>query len=94
VLEAGGRTWAHKRYRRGEAAFLVKLGDAASSEDQFHGDPNHMVSNVGGLHQIMDTGGKPENIVVRRGRGKRRNPLLIELKRPERWNNAGKEQLV
>jgi len=40
-------------------------------------------------HQIMDTGGKPEYIVVRRG--KRRNPLLIvELKRPERWNDAGK----
>ena len=44
-------------------------------------------------HQIMDTGGKPEYRVVRRG--KRRNPLLIvELKRPERWNDAGKEQLV
>ncbi len=41
-------------------------------------------------HQIMDEGGKPEYIVVCHV-GKRRNPLLIvELKRPERWNHAGK----
>jgi len=71
----------------GSQVLIGILSDAAS-EDQFHAILTTWFPTSEGY--MIDTGGEPD---VRRG--KRRNPLLIvELKRPERWNDAGKEQLV
>ena len=84
---------------KGEAAYAAELGEGAV-EDKFHATYTAILSywfptSKGYVidHQVMGDGGKPEYIVVRHA-GVLRNPLLIvELKRPKKWNDAGRKEV-
>jgi len=82
-----------------EAQYVQALGPNAT-EDCFHAVYSCVLTkwfpaSIGYIidHQRIHNGSKPEYIVVRHGA--LRNPLLIvELKRPSRFNNAGKEEVM
>lgn len=83
-----------------EATYVYDLGPNAT-EDKFHatysGILSHWFPTTRGYvidHQVMGAGGKPEYIVVRHA-GTYRNPILIvELKRPSKWTEAGQQEVV
>jgi len=83
-----------------EAAYAASLGSAAT-EDKFHATYSAILTkwfptSKGYLidHQLMGEGGKPEYIIVRRAGGMRNPLLIVELKRPSKWNDAGKREVV
>jgi hypothetical protein len=85
---------------RQEAAYLAGL-DSTATEDKFHGLYNGILNTwfPASRGYIIDTqllgvGGKPEFIAVRHAGGHRNPLLIVELKRPSKWNNAGKQEVV
>ncbi|TDL18978.1 hypothetical protein BD410DRAFT_452019 [Rickenella mellea] len=84
-----------------EITYAKSLNDP--TEDKFHGSYDailHTFFNTASgyivEHQVMGPGGKPEFIIVRRGgTPSQRNPVIIvELKRPSKWNAAGKQEVL
>lgn len=83
-----------------EAQYARSLGDGAT-EDKFHATYSAILttwfpSDKGYIidHQVMGEGGKPEYIIVRHAGGKRNPLLIVELKRPNKWNDAGKKEVL
>ncbi|KAF8488216.1 hypothetical protein F5888DRAFT_1344121 [Russula emetica] len=72
-------------------------------EDKFHATYNGILSHwfptsKGYLidHQVMEKNLKPEYVVVRRAGGKRNPLLIVELKRPKKWDlpdEMGKKEI-
>jgi hypothetical protein len=82
-----------------EAQYAESLGINAT-EDKFHATYNgiltHWFPTSHGYvidHQVMGEGGKPEYLIVRHAGGKRNPVLIVELKRPNKWTNAGKKEV-
>lgn len=83
-----------------EAQYLNSLGTDAT-EDMFHatysGILTHWFPTSRGYlidHQLNATGGKPEYIVVRHAGGYRNPLLIVELKRPNKWTDTGKKEVL
>lgn len=83
-----------------EAAYVAGLGSTAT-EGRFHALYSGILTawfptSKGYIidHQILGGGGKPEYIVVRHAGGHRNPLLIVELKRPSKWNDAGKQEVV
>ena len=83
-----------------EATYVVNLGSNAT-EDKFHALYSEILTtwfptSKGYIidHQVLGEGGKPEYIVVRHAGGHRNLLLIVELKRPAKWNDAGKQEVL
>jgi hypothetical protein len=84
---------------KAEAQYANSLGPTAT-EDKFHATYNgiltHWFPTAQGYvidHQVMGEGGKPEYLIVRHAGGKRNPLLIVELKRPSKWTQAGKDEV-
>jgi hypothetical protein len=79
---------------KAEALYTGTLEDPY--EDKFHATYNGILTNwfptsQGYLidHQVSKGGLKPEYIVIRHAGGKRNPLLIVELKRPNKWDKPG-----
>ncbi|KAF4593136.1 hypothetical protein EYR38_008846 [Pleurotus pulmonarius] len=83
-----------------EAQYALSLGNEAV-EDHFHATYNSVLTEWFPTslgcdidHQKLGPDGKPEYIVVRHAGGARNPLLIVELKRPSKYNDSGKQEVM